>query len=148
MRPVSGQGPRRFSARFPPNACLKQELGGVSTLSWHERSLAPERQWDGAYRWLLAQLRQRGACVLPAREVVSWFRVRRSVDLRGADVEADRLHTLADRGPETTGPHALILRIHGCPTDRGHSGASGFIDVPVEAHSLSALLSEARPTSG
>lgn len=124
-----------------------QELGGVSTLSWHERSLAPERQWDGAYRWLLARLRQRGARVLPAREVVSWFSARRSVDLQGADVEADRLHAFADRGPETAGPPALVLRIHGNPADRGHAGASGFVDIPVDVRSLSALLSEIRAAS-
>jgi hypothetical protein len=125
-----------------------QELGGVSTLSWHERSLAPERQWDGAYRRLLARLRQRGARVLPAREVVSWFSARRSVDLQGADVDADRLHAFADRGPETAGPPELVLRIHGNPADRDHAGASGFVDIPVDAHSLSAVLSEVRATSG
>jgi hypothetical protein len=124
-----------------------QELGGVSTLSWHERSLAPERQWDGAYRWLLAQLRQRGACVLPAREVVSWFNARRSVDLQGAEVEADRLHAFADRRPETAVSPALILRIHGSSSNRDPAGASGSIDIPVDAHSLSALLSEIRATS-
>jgi hypothetical protein len=124
-----------------------QELGGVSTLSWHERSLAPERQWDGAYRSLLARLRQRGACVLPAREVVSWFSARRSVDLQGAEVEAGRLHAFADRGPEAAASPALIVRIHGRPSDRDRAGAFGFIDIPVDVHSLSALLSQTRATS-
>jgi hypothetical protein len=123
------------------------ELGGVSTLLWHERSLAPERQWDGTYRWLLAQLRQRGARVLPAREVVSWFSARRSVDLQGAEVEMDRLHALVDRASGTVASPALVLRIHGRPADRDRAGASGFTDVPVDAHSLSALLSASRATS-
>ncbi len=122
-----------------------QELGGVSTLLWHERSLVPERQWDGTYRWLLAQLRQRGACVLPARDVVSWFDARRSVELEGATVEADRLYALADRGPETGASPALILRIHGGLTDRDGAGA-GPVDIPVDADSLSALLSSIRTT--
>jgi hypothetical protein len=124
-----------------------QELGGVSTLSWHERSLVPERQWDGAYRWLLAQLRQRGACVLPAREVVLWFRARRSVDLQGAEVDAGRLRVFADRGPVTAASPALLVRIHGSPADRDHAGASGSIDIPVDVDSLSALLAESRATS-
>ena len=68
-----------------------QRLGGVSTLSWHERSLVPERQWDGVYRWLLAQLRQRAAYVAPARDVISWFSARRSVDLEGAGIDPDLL---------------------------------------------------------
>jgi hypothetical protein len=112
-----------------------QELGGVSTLLWHERSLVPERQWDGAYRWLLAQLRQRSAYVAPAREVVSWFSARRSVDLEGARIEADRLRALADgedRGPAAP---ALMVRIHG----------SRSVDIPVDPASLSALLFATRP---
>jgi hypothetical protein len=124
-----------------------QELGGVSTLSWHERSLVPERQWDGAYQWLLGQLSQRGARVLPAREVVSWFGVRRSVDLQEAEVEADRLRAFADPGSERAASPTLILRIHGSPSDRDHAGASGSIDIPVDVSSLSALLSTNRATS-
>jgi hypothetical protein len=124
-----------------------QRLGGVSTLSWHERSLVPERQWDGAYRWLLAQLRQRGAYVTPAREVVSWFSARRSVDLQGAEIAADRLQALADRGPGTVASPGLMLRIHGCRRDRHDAGASGFTDIPVDADSLSALLLTCQATA-
>jgi hypothetical protein len=114
-----------------------QGLGGVTTLSWHERSLVPERQWDGAYRWLLAQLRQRGAYVGSARDIVSWFSIRRSVDLQGADIAPDRLSALADRGPETAAASALTLRIHG---GRDDAGASGFVDIPVDADSVQALI--------
>lgn len=125
-----------------------QGLGGVSTLSWHERSLVPERQWDGAYRWLLAQLRQRGAYVRPAREVVSWFSARRSVDLQGAGIGADRLRALADRGPAATASSALVLRIYSSRSDRNDAGASGPIDIPVDADSLRALLSATQATAG
>jgi hypothetical protein len=124
-----------------------QELGGVSTVSWHERSLVPERQWDGAYRRLLAQLRQRGACVAPAREVVSWFSDRRSIDLQGAEIEAHRLQALADRGPEAVASPALTLRIHGSRSDCDHVGASGSVDIPVDADSLSALLLTTQATA-
>jgi hypothetical protein len=123
-------------------------LGGVTTLSWHERSLVPERQWDGAYRWLLAQLRQRDACVGSAREVVSWFSTRRSVDLQGTEIEADRLRALADRGPEAVTSPALMLRIHGSPSDRADVGAAGFVDILVDVDSLSALLSATRASLG
>ncbi len=124
-----------------------QGLGGVSTLSWHERSLVPERQWGGVYRRLLAQLRQRGAYVAPAREVVSWFSARRSVDLQGAETEADRLHALADRGPEAVASPALMLRIHGSRPDHDDAGAPGFVDIPVDADSLGALLSTTQATA-
>ncbi len=124
-----------------------QRLGGVITLSWHERSLVPERQWDGVYRRLLAQLRQRGAYVGSAREVVSWFTARRSVDLQGAEIQADCLQALADRGSEAVASPVLILRSHGSPSDRDDVEASGFVDIPVAAASLNALLSMTQTTA-
>jgi hypothetical protein len=121
-----------------------QRLGGVCTLSWHERSLVPERQWDRPYRWLLAQLRRRGAYVAPACEVVSWFSARRSVDLQGAGIEAGSLHALADRGPELVASAAVTVRIHRGRPDPGDGRDTGFVDIAVQAHTLSALLSRTR----
>jgi len=54
-------------------------FGGVLTVNWHDRSVAPERLWDTAYIRLLEQLRSNGACFLTAAQTVSWFRKRRSV---------------------------------------------------------------------
>lgn len=125
-----------------------QRLGGVSTLSWHERSLVPERQWDGAYRWLLAQLRQRTAYVAPARDVVSWFSARRSIDLEGAGIDPDLLPALAGPGPSAAASPPLMLRIHAGGRDPDDAGASGFADIPVDADSLTALLSTTRATAG
>lgn len=125
-----------------------QELGGVSTLLWHERSLVPERQWDGAYRWLLTQLRQRGAYVAPAREVVSWFSTRRAIDLQGVAIDVDRLRSSAGRGPASVASPALTLRVHRSQPDPDDAGASGFVDIPVTADSLSALLSDTGSTVG
>jgi hypothetical protein len=115
-------------------------LGGVTTVSWHERSLVPERQWDGAYRWLLAELRQRGAYVGSARDVVSWFSTRRSVDLQGAEIEPDRLQALADRGPATAATSGLTLRIHG---RRSGVEATGLVDIPMDVNSVTALIRQA-----
>jgi hypothetical protein len=123
-------------------------LGGVCTLLWHERSLVPERQWDGAYRWLLTQLRQRGAYVAPAREVVAWFSARRAIDLQGAEIDVDRLRSSAGRGSGAVAPPGLTLRVYRSHLDRDNAGASGFVDIPVAAGSLSALLSNTRSTVG
>ena len=125
-----------------------QELGGVSTLLWHERSLVPERQWDGAYRWLLTQLRQRGAYVAPAGEVVSWFSARRAVDLQGAELEVDRLRSLAGARAAAAASPELTLRVHSTQQDRDDAAAPGFVDIPVPAGSLSALLASTRSTVG
>jgi hypothetical protein len=53
-------------------------FGGVVTINWHDRSVAPERLWDADYAQLLEQLRVGGACFLTARQAVSWFRKRRT----------------------------------------------------------------------
>jgi peptidoglycan/xylan/chitin deacetylase (PgdA/CDA1 family) len=53
-------------------------FGGVLTVNWHDRSVAPERLWDIAYVRLLGELRSHGACFLTAARTVSWFRKRRA----------------------------------------------------------------------
>jgi hypothetical protein len=55
------------------------EFGGCVTVNWHDRSLAPERLWGRAYRDLLKELKNRGAWITTASQVVLWFRERRHV---------------------------------------------------------------------
>jgi hypothetical protein len=55
--------------------------GGVLTVLWHERSLAPERQWGEFYARLLGTVRVRRAWFGTAGDVVSWFRRRRALTL-------------------------------------------------------------------
>jgi len=111
-----------------------QELGGVLTISWHERSLAPERQWDRVYGELLATLRHRGAAIMTAADAVAWFRLRRSVDLEGADVPGAAFP--AERGEIADGETMLRLRSHGA--------GGGHVDVPVPVEALRRLASERR----
>ena len=54
------------------------QRGGVLTVNWHDRSIAPERLWGNFYVRLLAELTARGALFLTAAQAVSWFRKRRS----------------------------------------------------------------------
>jgi hypothetical protein len=53
--------------------------GGVLTINWHDRSLAPERLWDSSYRDLIDLMKSRGAWFATAGQAVTWFRKRRSV---------------------------------------------------------------------
>ena len=106
-----------------------RQLGGVLTISWHERSLVPERQWDRVYRELLAMLRSRGAEVMTAGEAVAWFRLRRSVDLEGADLS--EAASMLEEGDAREGEATLRLRIH-------RPGA-GHVDAPVDAEALRLL---------
>jgi hypothetical protein len=107
--------------------------GGVATISWHERSLSPERLWDRVYRGVQAQLRARRADVRTGREVVAWFRTRRGIALEGAHLDSDALGTLAAADGD---PGALRVRIH---------RAGGHTDIAVGAGDLAAAVREPRP---
>ncbi len=84
--------------------------GGCLTINWHDRSLAPERQWDAPYRELIQNLRLRGAWFATASQAVTWFRMRRSIGFTadGSVREAPRVIE-KDRSDHLPG---LRLRVH------------------------------------
>jgi hypothetical protein len=53
-------------------------LGGVLTLNWHDRSIAPERLWGDFYVKMLDELKRLGPWFATAMSAVAWFRLRRS----------------------------------------------------------------------
>jgi hypothetical protein len=131
--------PGRMHCREPEAAALSKQIvdtvcrtGGVATISWHERSLSPERLWGGVYRELLSILRARGASVRPAREVVSWFRLRRGIDLEGVDLTSESVSGI----PTTTGAQSLRVRVHHCPGKA--TAPAGYTDLAVAASDLEA----------
>jgi hypothetical protein len=110
-----------------------REHGGVATISWHERSLSPERLWGDVYARVRALLRRRRADVRPAREIVAWFRTRRSVSLEGVGVDIARLTA----APSAEGdPAALRVRIH---------RAVGHTDLALTCADLRAATYDAQP---
>ena len=56
-----------------------RRYGGTLVINWHDRSLAPERQWHDAYRALLDELGRTVAWFATAAEAVDWFGWRRSI---------------------------------------------------------------------
>ena len=55
--------------------------GGVVTVLWHMRSLAPERLWGEFYKRLLDAFAHANAWVGTARETADWFRARRQLKI-------------------------------------------------------------------
>ena len=53
-------------------------FGGVLTINWHDRSIAPERLWDRVYADILAELKKSGAWFATASDAVAWFEKRRA----------------------------------------------------------------------
>ncbi len=86
-------------------------FGGVVTVNWHDRSIAPERLWGDFYLQLIDELKEKGAWITTASEAVAWFRKRRS-----ATFENGRPETNASNGKgaveSDAGVPRLRLRVH------------------------------------
>ena len=106
--------------------------GGVLTILWHTRSLAPERFWGGFYVRLLDALRTERAWFATALQITDWFRHRRALAFRQVDFSGGRLRLVLDYRPPEYGKPNLTLRIHNAA--RGFSaasrGARTFLDIP------------------
>lgn len=85
--------------------------GGVFTINWHDRSLAPERNWDTLYLGLLNALRKENTWFATSGEAVSWFEKRRAARFERMDapgiLPAVRV---TDTGAQDGPP--LTLRLH------------------------------------
>jgi hypothetical protein len=86
-------------------------FGGVVTVNWHDRSIAPERLWRDFYVNLLDEFRKRGAWLASARQTVLWFRKRRSATFDELDSKsgAHLASTLDSTDYDLPG---LFLRVH------------------------------------
>jgi hypothetical protein len=86
-------------------------LGGCITVNWHDRSISPERLWDGIYADLIDNLASEEAWFATASQTVSWFRLRRSAVFETGDWESGRLQVRVKLEGVEHLP-GLRLRIH------------------------------------
>jgi peptidoglycan/xylan/chitin deacetylase (PgdA/CDA1 family) len=86
-------------------------FGGVLTVNWHDRSIAPERLWDTFYVDLLEDLKSRGAWFPTASQAVAWFKMRRSAMMETVCSE-DKPATVKVSVKRDNNLPGLRLRIH------------------------------------
>ena len=105
-----------------------EQYGGVLTLNWHDRSLAPERLWGEFYVQLVEELKRRGAWFPTATQAASWFSQRRSAVFDSICWEGTsvRIRASADRPEALPG---LTVRVHRPGSPEG--------DRPLLEHGLS-----------
>lgn len=94
-----------------------RRFGGAVVVNWHDRSLAPERQWQRAYCALLDELDVAKPWFATARAAVDWFQWRRSI--RFAWREDGTITVDGDRLPQGM-PGARVVVHNG----RGNESAS------------------------
>ncbi len=110
--------------------------GGVLTINWHDRSLAPERLWDDFYITLLADLKTRGAWFPNAGRAISWFRKRRAAVIESVTDDTGRMRVKASLPSGADNLPGLRIRVHrmACHSD-GAAGAkprTQFTDIPFD----------------
>lgn len=91
--------------------------GGVLTVSWHDRSLAPERLWHRFYARLLDALRSDGAWFGTARDVVAWFRLRRGLAVDGLDVGSSGVTVEVRSEDPRAAAAGFVIRVHSASGD-------------------------------
>jgi len=89
-----------------------RRFGGVLTINWHDRSIAPERLWEESYVGLLENLKSKDAWFPTAAQAVSWFKKRRSAVIENVarEAEAIRVKVSVDNGDDDL--PALRIRVH------------------------------------
>ena len=110
--------PRRMdlSEKQALNLCEKlinnaSIYGGVLTINWHQRSLAPERLWGDFYLRLLEKLQVARAWFASGDQVVEWFRKRRAFFFDKVQFTENKLQ-LSLRSGEVDIQPPLMIRIY------------------------------------
>lgn len=137
--------PRRMNLSEPQALQLCKRIleamrtyGGVFTVNWHERSLAPERNWDEFYISLLQILRSETAWFATATQAVKWFEKRRAVQFDDVAVSQSKIRLSLKTEKKDDLPD-LVIRIHqpginSADAYRNSQGSSlcsaSYIDIP------------------
>jgi hypothetical protein len=98
-----------------------RRYGGTLVINWHDRSLAPERLWDGSYRDLRKEVGN-GDWVwfATAADAVDWFRWRRSI--RFAQEESSGGVTIVASSPRVRARAATVQIF------RGSAGSEAVVE--------------------
>ena len=85
--------------------------GGVFTINWHDRSLAPERNWDVAYLELLRMLTSERTWFATGGEAVGWFEKRRACRFDASSSVDGVPNVMLGGSAREDGP-PVTLRVH------------------------------------
>jgi hypothetical protein len=110
-------------------------FGGVLTVNWHDRSIAPERLWDEAYLKLLEDLKRRSPWFATASQAASWFRKRRTAVIETSTFEGGPARVKVSLKQGDANLPGLRLRLHKAApgktltSGRANREDDGFVDV-------------------
>ncbi|MBI9097599.1 MAG: hypothetical protein JEY91_03930 [Spirochaetaceae bacterium] len=104
-----------------------KKFGGVLTVNWHGRSLAPERLWNDFYRQLLNYIQTDLVWFGTCKEIITWYKKRRSVEFKSIEIIENRIVAQIDGINHWGGP-GLSLNIYGLGNndEKKHHFGSAF----------------------
>jgi hypothetical protein len=120
-------------------------FGGIFTVNWHDRSLAPERLWGEFYRDMIQELKSRGAWFATAGQATSWFRNRRAAGFRTDPLEPRTVRVKLSVDNCANLPE-LRLRVHSArkPDPADMQRSADFVDMKIDQAIEYSIPSEAR----
>jgi hypothetical protein len=129
----SRMGLTRDQARVRCSAIVEgaRHFGGALVVNWHDRSLAPERQWGRCYRNLVSDIEASGGWFARAGEAIDWFRWRRSIRFFG-DSSANEIVVDAPSVPHRL-PAARLI-VHGRAAIEQRTYAGGLCRLTLSGH--------------
>jgi peptidoglycan/xylan/chitin deacetylase (PgdA/CDA1 family) len=132
---LSPQQAARVLQPIVENAAL---TGGMLTVNWHDRSIAPERLWEPTYRNLIDDMKARGAWFATAGQAIAWSKKRRSAmfEIDANEPGGMRARLGADAGDHFPG---LRLRVH-TPGKPGATAATPLFFDTIVGHQVAAKL--------
>jgi hypothetical protein len=117
--------------------------GGVLTINWHDRSLAPERLWGDFYLTLLSELKECNPWFSTMKNAAAWFDARRDTRFEDIQIGSDTVSWRVKCNKLIVNP-GLILRVHrssGKPSMSGRNKWSAVetIDFPLTEEGKASL---------
>ncbi|OGW37718.1 MAG: hypothetical protein A2Y97_13370 [Nitrospirae bacterium RBG_13_39_12] len=117
-----------------------KSFGGVLTILWHDRSLAPERLWGDFYINLLEEIKGNKVWFATAGEIVSWFRRRREVTFENVEIDNNKIKLSFkyeyDRLGQTKEPFVFVRIYHPKLRKSNEQNSllpgSGYMDIPLK----------------
>jgi hypothetical protein len=116
-----------------------KSYGGVLTILWHDRSLAPERLWGDFYINLLKKIKENKVWFATGGEIVNWFRKRREVTFKKVDIDDRRIRLSLKYDNNGSGqikePFAFARIYHPKLRNSNEQNSlllgSGYMDIPL-----------------
>ncbi len=112
--------------------------GGVLTILWHQRSIAPERLYGDFYMNFINELKNNGVWFGTGNQILEWFKKRRNISFGNITRLEDTLEITLKNAEVKTIP-GLILRIYNSNKRQSNKETIEFLDIPINGQNIITL---------